>query len=218
MIRLYGLPLSTYCTKVRIVLRIKGVDFEDLAPPGGHYTSAEYRDNFAPGTIPFLEHDSIRLFDSEAIVEYLEEVFPDPSLLGSDPASRANQRALSGFHTTRVEPRVRALFPLVKQAAGDNACDSINACAQQFQYELDRLDQVIDPQPFLGGQAPCLADCAYPSTIHMGMDILEFLGSPVEMSSQLTNWLVKLDQQPVIGEEVESNRAAIAKWIQSVSA
>ena len=54
MIRLYALPVSGYCTKVRIVLRIKDIPFEETPPLGGHYSSAAYQAHMPPGTMPSI--------------------------------------------------------------------------------------------------------------------------------------------------------------------
>ena len=214
MIRLYALPLSAYCTKVRIVLRIKGIPYEESPPPGGHYSSAEYQALMPPGTIPSIKHDGFRLFDSEAIVEYLEDTYPVPPLRAEDPRDRARQRAISQFHNTRVEPAIRVLFPLVRQGLDTPGEDLPGDLLDGFFRQLEKLERIIDPAPYIGGAKPCLADCAFPATLRMGQDILAHLGADVSFSPRLDAWLGTLEGHAVIGEEVAANRAAVGNWLE----
>jgi len=54
--------------------------------------------------------DGFVLADSEAIAEYLNEVFEEPQMLPGDAKERARARERSRFHDTRLEPEVRAMF------------------------------------------------------------------------------------------------------------
>jgi glutathione S-transferase/maleylpyruvate isomerase len=215
MIQLYALPLSAYCTKVRIVLRIKEIPFEETPPAGDHYSSDAYQAHMPPGTIPAVEDDGFKLFDSEAIVEYLEDVFPNPSMRAADPRIRGRQRAISQFHNTRVEPAVRALFPLVKQPQQAWTERAVREAHAEFQRQLEKLEQVVAPDPFVGGASPCLADCGFPATLRMGQDLFGFLGLRATFGPVVDPWLEALEGHPVIGDEVSKNRQAIAAWLDT---
>lgn len=214
MIRFYALPLSTYCTKVRIVLRIKGAPYEELPPHDGHYSSDAYQSHMPPGTLPSIEVDGFKLFDSEAIVEYLEDIYPSPGMRSPDPEVRARQRAIAQFHNTRVEPSVRALFPLVKSRSAKDVQEKLEGLHAGFEQQLLKLWQVIAPDPYIGGNKPCLADCGFPATLRMGQDIFRFLGIQTTLDSDMVTWLEALEGHAIIGEEVELNRRAIARWLE----
>ncbi|MGI9317695.1 MAG: glutathione S-transferase family protein [bacterium] len=214
MITFYALPLSAYCTKVRIVLRIKRVPFDESIPDGGHYSSDAYRRHMPPGSIPAIEEGEFKLFDSEAIVEYLEDVYPEVSMRAVEPKQRARQRALAQFHNTRIEPRVRTLFPIVKGSKEQRDKDVVTEALAAFNAELDKLDNLIQPEPFIGGTHPCLADCGFPATIRMGQDVLEELGSELKLNSKIEDWLAAMESHPVIGEEVNKNRLAVNEWVR----
>lgn len=68
----HATALSSYSAKVRLVLCIKGVDFEEREPPGG-YRSERYRALVPMGTLPAIQEGDWVLSESEAINEYLEE-------------------------------------------------------------------------------------------------------------------------------------------------
>jgi len=214
VIKFYALALSGYCTKVRIVLRIKEIAFDESLPLGGHYSSEEHQKHMPPGSIPAIEDGNLKLFDSEAIVEYLEDRWPNPPMRAVDPGVRARQRAIAQFHNTRVEPTIRALFPLVK-AGGSNIDETVRGSARQgFDIAMEKLDSIADPTPFIGGDTPCLADCGYPATLRMGQDLFAALGVEIVFSDKITNWLAALEAHPVIGDEVAKNRIAIAEWVK----
>jgi len=116
MITLYGLPLSSYTAKVRVALHWRGLSYQEREPEGG-YRSAAWAERVPMGTLPALAHDGFFLAESEAILEYLEDAFTERPLLPSGAQPRAQVRMLARLHDLHVEPRVRALFPLIKDPA-----------------------------------------------------------------------------------------------------
>jgi len=217
MIKFYALGISGYCTKVRIVLRMKQVPFEELRPDGGHYSSTAYQERVPPGTIPSIQMEAFTLFDSEAIVEFLEDRWPEPAMRSNDPEEKARQRALSQFHNTRLEPVVRKLFPLVKQKRGRKVNSEVRVLKTEFLEQIEKLGKVLSPAPFIGGRAPCLADCGFPTTIRMGQDIFHHFGVEIDLPVWANAWLGSLESDEIIGDEVKKNRAAVEKWLTAFS-
>jgi glutathione S-transferase/maleylpyruvate isomerase len=76
MLTIYSVPVATYCAKLRITMRHKGLAWEELPPPGG-YGSAEYKAIVPSGNLPAMVDEGFMLADSEAIAEYLNEAYPD---------------------------------------------------------------------------------------------------------------------------------------------
>lgn len=151
--QVYATPVSVYCCKLRLALALKRLHWQEVAPPGG-YGSTDYRAVVAQGTVPALVHDGFVLAETDAIVEYLDEIGAGPPLLPRDARARARARALSRFIDTRLEPALRALFPLVgAQAAVPQAARAALAS------HLDTLSALAGPGPFLTGSAPGLPDC-----------------------------------------------------------
>src|SRR3990167_2540876 len=96
---LYTYYRSTASYRVRIALALKGLDFTALpvnllVPAGGANHQPEYLAINPQGRVPALRtEEGALLIQSQAIVEYLEECYPQVPLLPKDPASRAHQRA-----------------------------------------------------------------------------------------------------------------------------
>ena len=162
---LYGMAYSAYCAKVRIVLRLKGIAFEEVPPPGG-YGSAEYRAIVPAGTIPALDIGQCVLFESDPIVEYLDETAPEPPLLPEDPVRRATARMAARYHDGRVEPVIRSLFPLIGASPIDKG--AFESAGTLVQERLERFSEAFKPAPYIAGEMLTLGDIAYPGTLAMG--------------------------------------------------
>lgn len=151
-VTLFATPVSVYSCKVRIGLALKGLAWVEVAPPGG-YGSAKYRAIVPQGTVPALVHGVFVLAESDAILEYLDEIGAGPVLLPGGPQGRARLRALSRFVDTRLEPTARTLFPFVGGApVPDTHRDTLLR-------HLGTLAQMSGPGPYLGGEEPALPDC-----------------------------------------------------------
>jgi len=105
--KLYNFHASSTSYRTRIVLNLKGLDYEYvpvLLDKGEHLSESYGRINPMRG-VPTLELDNgIRLYQSGAIIEYLEEVHLSPPLLPTDPASRAHVRALADIVGSDLHP------------------------------------------------------------------------------------------------------------------
>lgn len=206
---LYGIAVSSYVAKVRLALRLKGVSFTEIAPPGG-YGSAEYRAIVTAGSVPAIVHDGFACHESEAILEYVEDVFPTPALRPADARARAWGRAIALYHDTKLEPAVRATFPLVGRA---NAGAEIETAAATYEERLARLAELVDPRPFLGGATISLGECGYPTTLMMGAATFAALGRPVAEPEVIRRWRAAFDAHPVAAENTAYCRAALDAWI-----
>ena len=94
MLKLYHNDMSTCSQKVRFLLAEKGLEWEgqELDLRRGDQLQPEFLKINPKGLVPVLEHDSMFVSESNIIIEYLNEAYPDPPLLPADPASRAKAR------------------------------------------------------------------------------------------------------------------------------
>ena len=108
MLKLYDYPRSSAAYRVRIALALKGLTAEStqihLLKDGGEQNMAGYRAINPQGLVPALEIDGRVLTQSLTIVEYLDELYPDPPLLPRDPFERAQVRALALSIAADVHP------------------------------------------------------------------------------------------------------------------
>jgi maleylacetoacetate isomerase len=106
--KLYSFFRSSAAYRARIALNVKGLQYEyvakHLVKNGGEHKQADYLAINPQGFIPALEHDDALITQSVAIIEYLEEVFPSPSLLPQRPVDRAVVRAMSQLIACDIHP------------------------------------------------------------------------------------------------------------------
>ena len=97
--KLYHYFRSSASYRVRIALNLKDLSYEavaiDLRPPLRAHRSAQFLAINPEGLVPVLEDGALTLTQSLAMIEYLEEMYPQPPLLPRDPPARALVRALA---------------------------------------------------------------------------------------------------------------------------
>ena len=92
MLKLHGAPLSNYYNIAKCALLEKGLDFEEVLTPPSQ--DPEYTARSAMGKIPCIETAAGFLAETAAILDYLEEAYPDQPLLPGDAFQRAKVREL----------------------------------------------------------------------------------------------------------------------------
>jgi glutathione S-transferase len=97
MLTLYDFGNSVCCQKVRITMRAKGLDWEAVRVD--LFRAEQYDPKYLKlnpkGVVPTLVHDGKPVIESTLICEYLDETFPDPPLMPSDPWRRTRMRLWS---------------------------------------------------------------------------------------------------------------------------
>ena len=93
MFRLYHYPLSPFCRKVRLVLAEKKIEV-DLVEERYWEQSSEFLRRNPAGKVPILRVDGKTMTESTPICEYLDEMYPEPKLIPSDPQHRYEVRRL----------------------------------------------------------------------------------------------------------------------------
>ncbi len=96
MVTLFGLPESVYVRIVRLVLEAKGIrcGLERADPFSENGLPAGYQERHPFGRIPAIEVDDVHLFETDAIVHYLDALWLEPRLMPSDPLQAARARQI----------------------------------------------------------------------------------------------------------------------------
>ena len=166
-LKLYGYFRSSAAFRVRIALNLKKLDYETAAIHlrRNDQTTPDYLAVNPQGLVPTLDDGGRTLIQSLAIIEYLDETYPDPPLLPSPPADRARVRALAEIVACDIHPvnNLRVLRYLTHSLGHDETAIAtwynhwIDAGFQAFERLL-----VGDPRTgaFCHGDRPGIADIA----------------------------------------------------------
>ncbi|RJF94357.1 glutathione S-transferase family protein [Oleomonas cavernae] len=194
----YHLPLSPFSRKVRLVLKEKGLDF-DLKVERVWERRPEYLALNPAGQVPVLvDANGLTIVDSWAIVEYLDEIYPDRRMLGFDPASRAETRRLAAWFDGKfyVEVTLNLVFEKVNRRfynLGNPDSGAIRLGKQNINYHLDYIAHLAERRRWLGGDEFGLADITAASHI----SCVDYLGDvPWDAHPRAKDWYVRVKSRP----------------------
>lgn len=170
--QLYSYFRSSAAYRVRIALNIKGLDHEivpvHLLKDGGQQLQESYVSLNPTALVPTLVDEGLVLTQSMAIIEYLEETHPEPTLLPPDPAGRARVRALAQTIACDIHPlnNLRVLKYLKRQLKVDD--EAKNEWYRHWaESGLQAVEAMLEQSPrtsrYCHGDTPTLADiCLVP--------------------------------------------------------
>ena len=216
MLTLYALPQSPYCAKVRAALRVKGIAFDEVEPHGGSYQTTEFQSDFPAGSVPAIAEGDWLLHDSQAILEYLEEVQPTPSIWNADQKIRAVQRSIVHFHDSKLEPKVRELVPLAMQPDSPERTLQIGVVKDNLYDRLYRLVRLMALEQSSSSNPMSAVDWTLPPTISIAKDVLEHLDTSLDIPTPILRWMDEMALNPLVAEEVGRVRGAIAQWLRNI--
>lgn len=158
----HGPAMSSYVWSARIALAEKGVEHELNDMPFGAHKQPEHLARHPFGKVPVFEHDDFRLYETQAIVRYIDEAFPGPALQPAEPKRRARMNQIIGILDAYGWPSCaggimfqRLIAPKMGVPTDEAAVEAAIPMARIVFAEWERL---LGDQPFLAGDAFSLAD------------------------------------------------------------
>lgn len=197
MARLYHVPLSPFCRKVRLSLAEKKIEVERVDERYWEQDPDFMRRNPA-GKVPVLQLDGIIMSESAAICEYIEETRPEPSLMPSDPVQRLEVRRLVNWFDDKFHAEVtskllyeRVNKKVMKQGFPDSR--NVKDGAKAIKYHIDYMAWLLDHRRWLAGDVMTLADFA--AAAHLSS--LDYI-SDVDWnrSDVVKDWYAKIKSRP----------------------
>ncbi|MBC7153963.1 MAG: glutathione S-transferase family protein [Rhodobacteraceae bacterium] len=197
MNRLYHVPLSPFCRKVRLTLAEKKIEVT-LIEERYWEQSREFLQRNPAGKVPVLRMDGRTLSESQAICEYIDDKYPEPPLMPKRAEDRFEVRRLIGWFDDKFHAEVtsKLLYERVnKKIMGRGYPDSKNvkSGASRIKYHLDYMAWLLEQRRWLAGDVMTLADFA--AAAHLSC--LDYI-SDVDWnrSAVVKDWYAKIKSRP----------------------
>lgn len=160
---LYGVPGSPYLRAALITLEEKGADYRVAAIPPGSGRSEPYVGLNPFGGIPTLKHDDFVLYETQAIIRYIDRVVAGPALTPPEPKRAARMDQLINICDWYLFQGVgnviafqRVVGPRLMGLTPDE--EAIAAAMPKARQTFDAITRLLGDQPFLAGDTLSLAD------------------------------------------------------------
>jgi len=173
MMKLYSGDLSPYSARVRMQIYAKGItDITIERPP--HFGTPKFREEFPIGRIPVLDIDGDMMPESEVIAEYLEEVYPEPSMLGATPRETAHIRTVARIGDIYIMNNMFMLSPQSRAASRNQGI--VDLLGGQVVRNIKALDKIIGKDGFACCGRITMADCALVPGLFLVENVLPSVG------------------------------------------
>ncbi len=197
MARLFHVPLSPFCRKVRLSLAEKKIEV-DLIEERYWERDPDFMRRNPAGKVPVLRLDGVMMSESAAICEYIEETRPDPSLMPKDPVARQEVRRLVSWFDDKFHHEVtsKLLYERVNKKImklGFPDSRNVKDGAKAIKYHIDYMTWLLDHRRWLAGDVMTLADFA--AAAHLSA--LDYI-SDVDWnrSDVVKDWYAKIKSRP----------------------
>ncbi|MEM7731916.1 MAG: glutathione S-transferase family protein [Pseudomonadota bacterium] len=197
MAKLYHVPLSPFCRKVRLVLGEKRIEVELIEEKYWEAQPEFLRRNPA-GKVPVLRFEDRVMSESSPICEYIEERFPEPPLMPKSADARFEVRRLVAWFDDKFHSEVtskllyeRVNKKVMKQGFPDSK--NVKAGAKAIKFHLDYMAWLLDRRRWLAGDSMTMADFA--AAAHLSS--LDYI-SDVDWnrSETVKDWYAKIKSRP----------------------
>jgi glutathione S-transferase len=195
----HGIPGSPYVRAVLAGLEEKGRSWrlEPLARGGSK--SAEHLARHPFGRMPAVEHGDFRLYETQAVLRYLDRIYPDQALIPADPQKAARMDQLVGITDWYLMPQVGVpiVFPKVIAPRLGFPADSTKVADAMPKAKIcvGEIARLLGDQPFLAGESLSLADLMVAPQLSLTVMCEEGRGL-LAPHPALEAWLERMEARP----------------------
>jgi glutathione S-transferase len=193
---IHGHPDSPYLRSVRLTLEEKGLPYRLQHTADGGGRREAHRQLHPFGRVPVIEHDGYRLYETQAIVRYIDAQVPEPALQPLSPAAIGRMSQIIGINDCYLYPQVgrtivfqRIVGPALLGTTPDEAV--IAAAVPDAKMCLGELDRLLGDQPYLAGDRLSLADLMLAPQLYFIAATPE--GAAILAGTALMAWLGRMN-------------------------
>jgi glutathione S-transferase len=205
-LKLYGMPLSNYFNMVKHALQEKGIPYELVTVRPSQ--EPEFLAKSPMGKVPMLETAQGCLSETDAILDYLEEAYPQVPLLPQDPFARAKVRQIMKVQELYVETPIHDLVGVIfGREVAAHVKDASQPAARKGLAALGRL---VKLQPWLAGSEFTLADILvfYSFTLSNRIAGMVYQWDPLQEVPGLSEWYQRMSEREVTKAVLADSKAA----------
>jgi len=214
VITLCGFAVSGYYNKLKLFLLEKDIPFrEKLVCPW----ERDAFQRFSPmGKIPFIETDDGALSESQVILEYLEDRYPDRPMYPSDPYARARCRELIQHLELNAEWVARRLY---KESffGGRVSEEAKREASERLPMGLEAVAMLCSFSPYICGPTFSAADCsAYMHFLSIRITTMKIYGENMldRFFPGMSGYIKLMDSRPHMQQVMTEREAALAAFLE----
>jgi glutathione S-transferase len=207
---IYGVPGSPYLRSALLGLEEKGAKYHFAAMQFGANKTPEHLARHPFGRIPVLDHGDFRLYETQAILRYLDEIIPSPSLQPKDARARARMNQLVGINDWYLFPQASAPISfqrIVVPMLGRTPDEAMIAAAKPNAANCVRAIEALMGDTYLVGDEVSIADLMLAP--HVFYFSITPEGREIMQGGRLQRWIERMQARPSMQRtEAERLRAA----------
>lgn len=199
-ITVYGIPGSPFLRAVEVTLKEKDLDYHlHVMAPGEHKSEAHLK-RHPFGRMPAFEHDGFAIYETQAIVRYLDDRFPHPPLTPGTARERTLMNQVIGIIEWYFFPKAaapigfnRIIGPRLLGIPGDEA--AITEAMPLAETCFAEFDRLLGEKTYLGGETMSLADIMLAAQLDLFGECSEGR-ELIEGTDHLRPWLERMLRRP----------------------
>ena len=202
----HTVPGSPYARAVMAMLEEKGAPWRLAALGQGESRQAAHLARHPFGKMPVLEHRGLTLYETQAILRYLDRILPEPPLTPPDPERAARMDQLIGINDQYLFPNCanvivfhRVVGPALLGTTPDLA--AIAEAMPRAHLVFEQLSRQLGEQPFLTGEQLSLADLMIGPQLEFFARTLEWQALTTQRAN-LVAWLARMEVRPSMRKTV----------------
>jgi len=195
----YGIPGSPFLRAVEVTLKEKGADYRLQAMSPAEMKTPDHLAIHPFGRIPMFERDDFCLYETQAIIRYLDEVFPNPPLTPGNPEQRARMNQIIGIIEWYFFPKAaapiafnRIIGPKLLGLPSDEA--AIADALPMARICFAELDRLLGDKSYLTGDNGSIADIMLAAQVDVLNETPE--GHELISGTRLEAWLGRMRSRP----------------------